>query len=250
METKIAANSGNFNEKCGAYKNRVLRELSPEIIEWLLLKPVQLPVRQDIESPGKPIRNLYFIESGLGSLTCQLEDGSQVEVGLFGYESVVDVSALMGTKFSLNRTFMQLEGHGFKCALEPARKEWERGGDFQRMLLRYVQAQLTQTMQSVACNARHDTDQRFARWLLLCADRAGKESFEISHEFLSMMLGTTRPSVTLSVGRFKEQRLIDQQRSRIDIIDRKGLERKACECYAIVKEHLHNYVHMESGFGV
>ncbi len=247
METKPVPPSGN---RQGRYRNRVLCELSPEIVGRLSLKPVQLPVQQDIESPGKPIRNLYFIEAGLGSLTCQLEDGSQVEVGLFGYESVIGVSALMGTKFSLNRTFMQLEGHGFRCPLEHARKEWERGGDFQRMLLRYVQAQLTQTMQSAACNARHDIDQRFARWLLLCADRAGSESFHISQEFLSMMLGTTRPSVTLAVGRFEEMGLIEHHRSRVDIVDRKGLERKACECYAIVKEHLGNYVHMESGFGV
>ena len=244
---QIAAPSEGNRDK---YRNRILRELSPEILDRLPLRSLQLPVLQELEAPGESIRNLYFIESGLGSMTCMLKDGSQVEVGLFGYESAVGVSALMGTKFSLNRVFMQLGGHGYKCALDPARKEWERGGDFQRMLLRYVQAQLTQTMQSAACNAKHDIDQRFARWLLLSADRAGSQSFQLSQEFLSQMLGTTRPSITLAIGRFQDKGLIDHHRSRIELIDRAGLERITCECYMVVREHLHNYVRIESGFGV
>ncbi len=232
------------------YKNQILRNLAPEIVDRLALKPVTLEIQRELEAPDQPIRNLFFIESGLGSMTCMLLDGSQVEVGLFGYESVIGVSALMGTKHSLNRVFMQLAGHGFMCPIEVGRKEFERGGDFQRLALRYVQAQLTQTMQSAACNAKHDVDQRFARWLLLCADRTGALTFNISQEFLSQMLGTTRPSVTICIGRFTHLGLIEHQRSQITILKREALEKVACECYTVVREHLNNYVNMESGFGI
>ena len=232
------------------YKNQILRNLAPEIVNRLVLKPVTLEIQRELEAPGQPIRHLFFIESGLGSMTCMLLDGSQVEVGLFGYESVIGISALMGTKHSLNRVFMQQAGHGFVCPLEVGKKEFELGGEFQRLALRYVQAQLVQTMQSAACNAKHDVDQRFARWLLLCADRTGVDTFNISQEFLSQMLGTTRPSVTICIGRFTQLGLLEHHRNLIKLADRKALERVACECYEVVKEHLHNYVSMESGFGV
>ncbi len=232
-----------------AHKNEVLRNLTHDVIDRLELKPVPLEVRRELEAPGEPIRNLFFIESGLGSMTCMLEDGAQVEVALFGYESVIGVSALMGTKHSLNRVFMQLEGHGFMAPMAAARNEFELGGEFQRLALRYVQAQLVQTMQSAACNAKHDMDQRFARWLLLSADRSGCESFHLSQEFLSQMLGTTRPSVTLCIGRFTELGLITHHRSSIQIVDHAGLEKIACECYKVVREHLGKYAHLKTGFG-
>ena len=231
------------------YKNEILRLLAPDVIERLSLKPVTLEVNRDLEAPGEPIRNFFFIESGLGSLTCMLLDGSQVEVGLFGYESVIGASALMGTNHSLNRTFMQLAGHGFMCSVESARKEFARGGNFQRLTLRYVQAQLTQTMQSAACNAKHDVDQRFARWLLLSADRSGTETFALSQEFLSQMLGTTRPSITICIGRFTHLDLIEHSRNQIKLKNREAIEKLSCECYEVVKTHLSNYTRMESGFG-
>ncbi len=231
------------------YKNIILHSLSPEIVGRLSLKPVHLAVGREMEMPGASIRNLFFLEAGAGSMTCMLVDGSEIEVGLFGYESVIGVSALMGTKYSLNRVYMQLGGHGWMCPVELAREEFGRGGEFQRLALRFVQAQLIQTMQSAACNAKHDLDQRFARWLLLCADRADLETFHISHEFLAQMVGASRPSVTLAIGRFTELGLVSHQRSQIGITDRKALEQMACECYGVVKAHLHNYAQSLIGYG-
>jgi CRP-like cAMP-binding protein len=147
----------------GSFKNKLLQNLDQEVIERLCLRPVTLELRHEIEYPGSTIDNLFFIEEGIGSMTTTFKDGFQVEVGLFGYESVIGVSALMGTRRSLNRVYMQLAGSGFSCPVEVARKEFERNGDFHRLALRYVQAQLTQATQSAGCNARHELPQRLAR---------------------------------------------------------------------------------------
>jgi hypothetical protein len=108
----------------------------------------------EIEYPGTPIEHLYFVEGGMASQTVTLMDGPQVEVGMFGYESVIGVSALMGTKQSLNRVYTQIEGHGYYYPIQVARKEFHHCGQSHSLALRYVQAQLVQTMQSAACNAK------------------------------------------------------------------------------------------------
>ncbi len=241
--------STNPLQRAHVYKNTILRHLPVEVASRLALKAVPLAVGREMEAPGRPIRNLFFLESGLGSMTCMLQDGSQVEVSLFGYESVIGVSAMMGTRYSLNRVYMQLGGHGWMCPVDLAREEFARGADFQRLCLRYVQAQLIQCMQSAACNAKHDLDQRFARWLLLCADRADAETFQISQEFLAQMIGSSRPSVTLAIGRFTENGLLAHQRSQIQIRNRAALEEKSCECYRVVRDHLHNYAQGGNGYG-
>jgi hypothetical protein len=109
------------------FKNTLLRNLDAEIIGRLSLRPVKFELRHDIEFPGRPIDHLFFVEEGMASMTTTFDDGSQVEVGMFGYESVIGVSALMGTKASLNRIYTQIEGCGFSCTVETARKEFRRG---------------------------------------------------------------------------------------------------------------------------
>jgi len=154
---------------------------------------------------------------------------------------LIGVSALMGTKQSLNRVYTQIAGWGYRCRFETAVAEFGRCGPFQRLALRYVQAQLVQCAQSAGCNAEHSNEQRLARWLLICADRVHSDKFKMSQEFLSHMLGSTRPTVTLAAGRLKEERLITYQRAEIAIVDRKGLEKRACECYGVIKQHLDDF---------
>ncbi len=230
-----------------AYKNTLLNVLSPEIVARLALTPVKFELGHEIEFPGSPIANLFFVEEGMASMTTTFEDGSQVEVGMFGYESVIGVSALMGTKQSLNRVYTQLEGHGFASPVQAARREFLLGGAFQTLALRYVQAQLVQTMQSAGCNAKHHIEQRLARWLLITSDRAHRLSYKMSHEFLADMLGSTRSSVSLSAGILKQEELIDYTRGVIHILDLPGLQRRSCECYHIIKDHLDNYAEFDSG---
>ena len=142
--------------RTSGFKNTLLRALDGDIVERLRLQPVKFELKHEIEYPGDPIDRLCFLEEGMASITTTFEDGSQVEVGMFGYESVIGVSALMGTKKSLNRVYTQIAGHGYTCHVEDARREFDLGGDFQSLALRYVQAQLLLAMQSVGCNAKHN----------------------------------------------------------------------------------------------
>jgi CRP-like cAMP-binding protein len=223
------------------YANTLLQSFDSELIDRLHLKAVSFKVGHEIEFPGKPIKHLFFLEEGMASMTTTFKNGREVEVGMFGYESVIGVSALMGTKQSLNRVYTQIAGWGYRCRYETAAAEFGRCGPFQRLALRYVQAQLVQAAQSAGCNAEHSYEQRLARWLLICADRVHRDQFKMSQEFLSHMLGSTRPTVTLVAGRLKKEKLITYLRTEIAIVDRKGLEKRACECYGIIKQHLDDF---------
>ena len=231
-----------------AFKNTLLKHLDAEIIERLSLQPVKFELRHEIEYPGNRIEHLFFVEEGMASMTTTFSDGSQVEVGMFGYASVIGVSALMGVKRSLNRIYTQIEGSGFSCTVEAAEREFRKGGVFQALVLRYTQAQLVQSAQSTACNAKHNMEQRLARWLLLCSDRAHTETFNLSHEFLADMLGSTRPTVSIAAGSLKEEGLIDYNRGVIRMLDAKRLEGRACECYQVIKNYLDNFADFDTGF--
>ena len=229
------------------YKNSLLHAMDSAIIARLHLHPVVFELEHEIEFPGSPIDHLYFVEEGMASMTTTFLDGSQVEVGMFGYESVIGVSALMGTKRSLNRVYTQIEGHGYSSPVEAARAEFHLGGLFQMLALRFVQAQLVQAIQSAGCNAAHNFEQRLSRWLLICADRAHCNTFKMSHEFLSAMLGSTRSTVSITAAQLKHDGLIDYTRGVIHILDTAGLEAKACECYGVIKHHLDNYTQIGTG---
>ncbi len=230
-----------------AYSNTLLSRLSPESVERLHLTPVEFEIGHEIEFPGTPIDNLFFVEEGMASMTNTFRDGSQVEVGMFGFESVIGVSALMGTKRSLNRIYTQVEGSGYKSPIESAREEFDRGELFQKLALRYVQAQLVQTAQSAGCNAKHHMEQRLARWLLITSDRVHRTTFKMSQEFLADMVGATRSTVSLAAGVLKREGLVNYTRGHIEILDVRGLEGRACECYQVIKEHLDNYAEFEDG---
>src|SRR3984885_13195500 len=229
------------------YANTLLESFDSELIDRLRLKSVAFKVGHEIEFPGKPVKHLFFLEEGMASMTTTFRNGTEVEVGMFGYESVIGVSALMGTKQSLNRVYTQIAGHGYSCNVNVARKEFRLCGAFQQMALRYVQAQLVQAIQSAGCNAKHELEQRLARWLLICADRAHNNTFKMSQEYLAQMLGASRPTVSTTAGLLKSAKLIKYSRGLIQILDASGLEKKACECYHIIKDHLDNYAEFESG---
>ena len=228
------------------FKNTLLKALDRDILERLRLQPVKFELKHEIENRGDRIDHLCFLEEGMASMTTTFRDGSQVEVGMFGYESVIGISALMGTKKSLNRVYTQIAGHGYTCNVEYARREFRLGGAFQFLALRYVQAQLVQAMQSAGCNAKHNFEQRLARWLLICADRANIDTFKISQEFLADMLGGRRPTVSTAAGILKGKGLIQYTRGEIRILDIPGLTKTSCECYQIIKDYLDNYTKFDT----
>jgi CRP-like cAMP-binding protein len=230
-----------------SFNNSILKSLDAEAIARLCLRPVTFEVEHELEFPGNAIEHLFFVEEGMASMTTTFRNGSQVEVGMFGYEGVVGVSALMGTKRSLNRVYTQIAGKGYSCAIDVGRKEFQRGEQFQSLALRYVQTQLVQAAQSAGCNAKHDIDKRLARWMLLCADRANSNTFALSQEFIADMLGSTRPTVSTIAAVLKEDGLIEYSRGVIHIMDVRRLEEKACECYRVIKNHLDNYTEFDSG---
>ena len=206
----------------------------------LALVPIAFPLRQNIEVPGQSIRFLTFVEKGMASMTTSFQDGSEVEVGMFGCESVIGVSALMGSLQSLNRVYTQIAGRGYRCAISKASAEFEAGGTFRTLMLRYVQAQLLQSMQSTGCNAKHTVEQRLARWLLLCMDRTNHTNFVMPQSFLADMLGSRRTTVTVAATTLKQAGLIRYSRGNMEILDPAGLEARACECYRVIRNHLHS----------
>lgn len=236
--------------QAGPFKNTLLQHLEPDSLERLALQPVDLPLQHDLEKPGEPIHHLFFLEKGIGSMTTCFENGSQVETSMFGYESVIGISALMGTKHSLNRIFMQLDGRGYASPVRAAREEFKRGGRFQQLALGYVQIQLVLSTQNAACNAMHTYEQRLARWLLICYDRADQNHLEMAQEFVSQMLGSTRSTVSIAAAALKAKGLIDYRRGSIHLLDLKGLEAEACECYRVVRSHLESFAEFDTGNGI
>jgi CRP-like cAMP-binding protein len=130
--------------------------------------------------------------------------------------------------------------------VEDAKREFRLGGDFQSLALRYVQAQLVQAMQSAGCNAKHNFEQRLARWLLICADRAHTDEFKISHEFLADMLGGRRPTISTTAAILKRKGLIEYTRGKIHILDVPGLTKTSCECYLTITDYLDNYTKFDT----
>jgi len=224
------------------YRNSVLRALHPDSIERLHLSPIVLPLSFDIESPGAEMRSLVFLEDGIASMTASFIDGSQVELGVLGYESVLCASALLGTRRSLNRVYMQIAGRGYSSPIAAAVGEFALHGTFQNLALRCNQAAFLQTAQTAGCNARHTVEQRLARWLLLCADRMEFPVLNLPHEHIAYMLGCNRSTVTVAAGDLQRAGLIKYSRSKIRLLDRAGLELRACECYRSLSDYLSDQV--------
>jgi CRP-like cAMP-binding protein len=196
---------------------------------------VDLPIGREIEFPDNEIRHLFFLEAGVASMTNTFADGGQVEVAVYGFEAVLGTSYLMGTRRSLNRVYMQIAGYGYSTKSASAVQEFELHSEFRGLVLRSVQDQFIQTSQTAGCNARHQVQQRLARWLLLCHDRVENGPINLSQEFIAQMLGNQRTSVSLEAGRLQKEGLIQYTRGAILVLDRAGLEQKACECYAKVR---------------
>jgi CRP-like cAMP-binding protein len=165
-------------------------------------------------------------------------NGATAEMGLVGNEGVVGISLFMGGDTTPNRAVVQGAGNALKLQAKAMRAEFSRGGEFQHLLLRYTQALITQISQTAVCNRLHSVEQRLSRWLLMTRDRTQSDELQMTHEFISNMLGVRREGVTHAAHGLQQQGLISYARGHIQILDRKGLENCACECYAVVKgEH-------------
>ena len=218
------------------YRNRVLAALPKPEIERL--KPHLSPVTLKLHAPLLDGRTdyAYFLEDGLASVVLPMQDGSTVEVGVIGKDGVVGLPILLGGDGMPGKTFIQVEGSGFRINAERLKEEFERSGELRRHLQKYLLANLVQSAQNAACNRLHTIAERLSRWLLTCHDRVQSDRMPLTHEFLAQMLGAPRTTVTLAAGMLHQAGLIDYSRGHVSIKNRSGLEEAACECYGIVRK--------------
>jgi CRP-like cAMP-binding protein len=218
-------------------KNQLLAALPPELLSRLLprMRSVSLTTRDSLMVPDASIEAVYFVETGFVSLVTSLEDGTQAEVGLIGREGMVGLPLIAGVATSFVEAFVQGDGSALRMEARVFRAAIKEEPALRTLLLRYLEAMSSQVSQTAACNGRHDLEQRLARWLLMAHDRAGGDEFQITQEFLALMLCVYRPSVSVVASTLQRAGIIRYGRGRITILDREALEATACDCYRVVK---------------
>jgi CRP-like cAMP-binding protein len=217
--------------------NQILNALPDEDYQRLHkhLEFVELTLGQVIYNPDEPIRYVYFPNDSMNSVIATTPDGQCSEVGVIGREGMVGVDVLMGVDSTSNQNIIQLSDGALRIKTETIREEFKRGGAFHDLSLRYMHALMMQISQTALCNRLHSIEQRLARWLLMCHDRARGDELTLTQEFLSIMLGVNRPTVTTSALVLQGGGFIKYSRGKITVLDREGIEDFACDCYGVVK---------------
>jgi CRP-like cAMP-binding protein len=213
--------------------NHLLAALPQEEYERLLpnLEPVSLSLKQSLYEPNEPIDYAYFINSGATSLLNLMQDGQTIEAATVGKEGMVGVPLLLGTTQIPLQVIVQIPGDGLRMKADVFKAQVSWGCPLHTLLLRYMQTLMNQISQTAACNRLHSIEARCCRWLLMTHDRMESDSFPLTQEFLSYMLGVRRASVSEVAATLQKSGLINYHRGQITIRDRKGLEAASCECY-------------------
>jgi CRP-like cAMP-binding protein len=216
----------------GSTKNWILAGLSASDRALLApdLEPVELAVRQVLETPNKPIRHSYFIEYGLASIVAT-NGPKRLEVGLIGCEGVTGIPIVLGNDRSPYENFMQVPGNGSRIAASKQRKAIAQSRSLERALLGFALAFMNQTANTALSNGTASLDERLARWLLMANDRLEGNGVPLTHEFLSLMLGVRRAGVTVALNSLEQKGLISLARKQVSITDRKGLKAAANGAY-------------------
>jgi CRP-like cAMP-binding protein len=217
-----------------AIRNLLLSSLPHEEQQRIsaLLEVTSLSVRELLHKPGEVIEHVYFPGGGFCSIVTVLEDGEMVEVAAIGREGVVGVTAEAGWLPLSSAAMVQASiDVCYRMTTVAFRREMNRRGAFHAVVTRYTQALMGVIMQATACNAAHSVEQRLARWLLLARDRVGVNEFPLTQEFVAMMLGASRSTVTVVAGMLQKAGLITYRRGRLAIVNSSGLEAMSCECY-------------------
>ena len=218
-------------------KNLLLAALPAGDFERLLqhLELVALPLGWALYESGDRQAHVFFPTEGIVSLLYVMENGASAEIAVTGNEGLIGVSLFMGGGSTPSRAIVQSAGHAYRLGSEVLKREFERGGHLQHLLLRYTQALITQMAQTAVCNRHHTVEQQLCRWLLLSLDRLSSNEIHMTQELIANMLGVRREGVTEAAGRLQEAGLIHYQRGQIAVLDRPRLEQQVCECYAVVK---------------
>ena len=200
------------------------------------LEPVDLPLGKVLYESGRKISHVVFPTTAIVSLLYVMENGASAEIAVVGNEGLVGISLFMGGESTTSRAVVQSAGTGFRLPATVMMQEFNRAGPLMHLLLRYTQALITQMAQTAVCNRHHSLDQQLCRWLLLSLDRLQGNELVMTQELIANMLGVRREGVTEAAGHLHQAGLIEYRRGHITVLDRAGLERRTCECYAVVKK--------------
>jgi CRP-like cAMP-binding protein len=227
--------------QCG---NRLLAALPRE--EYARLSPhlelVRLTPGKILYNAGDVVHHAFFPKAGMICLLSTTESGRTIEVGMIGNEGTSGIALILRSAVTPCRVMVQLAGNAIRVRGDVLRAEFNRGGRFQDLLLRYTHTLLFQIAQSAACNSFHTVEERLCRWLLVSRDRVQADTIHLTQEFLSLMLGVPRTSVTMIAGSLQKQGLIKYSRGKISILDRRRLEAASCECYGLVRAEIGTFL--------
>jgi CRP-like cAMP-binding protein len=217
--------------------NLLLAALPGEILDEMRphLEYVPLPLGMSVYESGGRQSYVYFPTDCIVSLLYVLADGSSAEIAVVGREGLVGISLFMGGDTTPSRAVVQGAGFGYRIRAAMLKKYFAQSHELHYLLLRYTQALITQMAQTAVCNRHHTVDQQLCRWLLMSLDRLPTDEVSMTQELIANMLGVRREGVTEAAGKLQSAGLINYSRGRIRVLDRKGLEARVCECYAVVK---------------
>ena len=220
----------------GPRQNQLLAALPGAVARWLAdLEPVDMPLGKVLHESGGALHHVYFPTTSIVSLLYVMKDGASGEIAVVGYEGLVGISLFMGGQSTPSRAIVQSAGQGLRLKANLLMEEFNLGGPVLHLLLRYTQALITQMAQTAVCNRHHSLDQQLCRWLLLSLDRLNSNQLVMTQELIANMLGVRREGVTEAAGQLQQAGLIHYRRGHITVLDREKLERRSCECYAVVK---------------
>ena len=222
----------------GPRQNQLLAALPGAVVaRWLAdLEPVDMPLGKVLYESGGTLRQVYFPTTSIVSLLYVMKDGASGEIAVVGYEGLVGISLFMGGQSTPSRAIVQSAGQGLRLKANLLMEEFNMGGPVPHLLLRYTQALITQMAQTAVCNRHHSLDQQLCRWLLLSLDRLNSNQLVMTQELIANMLGVRREGVTEAAGQLQLAGIIHYRRGHITVLDREKLERRSCECYAVVKK--------------
>jgi CRP-like cAMP-binding protein len=238
LETPQSSVNTSFPER---RTNHLLAALpDAEWHRWLpTLEPIDMPLGQVLYESGKTLTHVYFPTTSIVSLLYVMENGASAEIAVVGNEGIVGISLFMGGGSTPSRAVVQSAGRGLRLAAQTMKDEFDKNGLVLHLLLRYTQALITQMAQTAVCNRHHSLDQQLCRWLLLSLDRLQGDELVMTQELIANMLGVRREGVTEAALSLQQAGLIRYARGRISVLDRPGLEKRTCECYAVVKKEYH-----------
>ncbi|MEO8145738.1 MAG: Crp/Fnr family transcriptional regulator [Betaproteobacteria bacterium] len=221
-------------------QNHLLAALPTADFERLAPKLELVPMRlgEILYEPGVQMQHAYFPTTSIVSLHYVMESGASAEAAGAGNEGVVGISLFMGGESTPSSAVVQTAGHGYRLPSRILKEEFHRGGFAQHLLLRYTQALIMQMTQTGACNRHHSVEQQLCRWLLLTMDRCPGRELVMTQELVASMLGVRREGITEAAGRLQQAGLIRYRRGHIAVIERPGLETRACECYGVVRKEM------------